>query len=382
MKNVGIIGCGNILETYLRAEKYFNNISYVACADINFDIAKKTADQYQLQHLTVDEILLNDEIDIILNLTIPQAHYEVSKKSLLAGKHVYSEKPMSVKYADAKELLEIANKNNLYFGNAPDTFLGGGGQLSRQLIDENYFGKILTGNFIFAFPGVQDFHPNPESWFQEGGGPVIDMGPYFFTTLVNLLGPVKNIYSRGSKFSNTRQYMAEPKKGKKFEVTVPTSYMVNMEFQNQTLIQGFLSFDVQNHKRNHIELYGTNGSIVVPDPNMFGGPVLTSKLLGSEWLSNSVERMHLGKTNIKNHSGRSNEANEQANYRGIGLADMIDAIENNRKHRCNGDLALHVVDIIESTIISSDKKNEISLRSSCERPELFENIEIENLLKK
>ena len=176
--------------------------------------------------------------------------------------------------------------------------------------------------------------------------------------------------------------MVEPKKGKKFEVTVPTSYMVNMEFQNQTLIQGFLSFDVQNHKRNHIELYGTNGSIVVPDPNMFGGPVLTSKLLGSEWVSNSVERMHLGKTNIKNHSGRSNEANEQANYRGIGLADMIDAIENNRKHRCNGDLALHVVDIIESTIISSDKKNEVCLRSSCERPELFENIEIENLLKK
>ena len=382
MKNIGVIGCGNILETYLRSQEYFNNINFVSCSDINMDLAIRTASEYNLKAQTVEELLSDNSIDIVLNITIPQAHFEVSKKILESGKHVYSEKPMSVKYEQASELLKISKENNLYFGNAPDTFLGGGGQLAREIIDSNELGEILTGNFIFAFPGVQDFHPNPESWFQEGGGPVIDMGPYFFTTLVNLLGPVKNVYSRASKFSNTRQYMVEPKKGKKFEVTVPTSYMVNMEFQNQTLIQGFLSFDVQNHKRNHIELYGTNGSIVVPDPNMFGGPVLTSKLLGSEWVSNSVERMHLGKTNIKNHSGRSNEANEQANYRGIGLADMIDAIENNRKHRCNGDLALHVVDIIESTIISSDKKNEISLRSSCERPELFKNIEIENLLKK
>ncbi len=382
MKNVGIIGCGNILETYLRAEKYFKNINYIACADIDLELAKKTAEQYQLQAYSVDKILLNEDIDIILNITIPQAHYEVSKKSLLAGKHVYSEKPMSVKYDEAKELLEISNKNNLYFGNAPDTFLGGGGQLSRKFIDENYFGKILTGNFIFAFPGVQDFHPNPVSWFQKGGGPVIDMGPYFFTTLVNILGPVKNVYSKGSKFSNKRKYMVGPNKGKEFEVEVPTSYMINMEFQNQTNIQGFLSFDVQNHNRNHIELYGTNGSIIVPDPNMFGGPVITSNLLGSKWVSNSVEEMHLGKTNIKNHSGRSNEADKQANYRGIGLADMIDAIENKRMHRCNGILALHVIDIIESIIISSDKKTEIKLRSTCQRPNPFDDIEIGKLLKK
>ena len=382
MKNVGVIGCGNILETYLRAEKYFNNINYVACADINLDIAKKTAEKYNLEAYSVDNILLNEDIDVILNITIPQAHYEVSKKSLLAGKHIYSEKPMSVKYDDARDLLEIANEKNLYFGNAPDTFLGGGGQLSRKFIDENYFGKILTGNFIFAFPGVQDFHPNPESWFQEGGGPVIDMGPYFFTTLVNLLGPVKNVYAKGTKFSNKRQYMVGSKKGKDFEVEVPTSYMINMEFLNQTIIQGFISFDVQNHNRNHIELYGTNGSIIVPDPNMFGGPVVTSKQLGSDWVSNSVEEMYLGKTNIKNHSGRSNEANEQANYRGIGLADMIYSIENKKQHRCNGNLALHVIDIIESSIISSYKKTEINLRSSCERPRPLENIEIEKLIQK
>ena len=186
---------------------------------------------------------------------------------------------MSVKYSDAKNLLNLASKKKLYFGNAPDTFLGGGGQLARKIIDNNDIGQILTGNFIFAFPGVQDFHPNPESWFQEGGGPVIDMGPYFFTTLVNLLGPAKSVTGRGMKFFGNREYKAGPKKGNMFSVDIPTSYMLNIEFHNKAMIQGFISFDVLNHKRNHMELYGTNGSIVVPDPNMFGGPVSILSLI-------------------------------------------------------------------------------------------------------
>ena len=289
---------------------------------------------------------------------------------------------MSVNYEEAKELLKISKDKKLYFGNAPDTFLGGGGQLSRNIIDKGTVGKILAGNFIFAFPGVQDFHPNPESWFQIGGGPVIDMGPYFFTTLVNLLGPVKNVRARGSKFFDIRKYKVGPKKNKTFKVETPTSYMINMEFQNNTIIEGFISFDVQNHRRNHIELYGTKGSIIVPDPNMFGGPVSVSKELGSDWLDHSVENMSLGKINIKNHSGRSNEANEQANYRGIGLSEMIDSIEKNKLHRCNGNLALHVLDIIECSMISSDKKIEIDLRSSCNRPMPLNDKEIEGLIKK
>ena len=191
MKNIGLVGCGNIAETYLRSQEYFNNINFIACADINEDIAKKCAKENNIQPLSVEEILKSEDVDIILNLTIPQAHYEVSKKVLESKKHVYSEKPMSIKFSEAKELLDLANKNKLYIGNAPDTFLGGGGQLARQKIDEGKVGKVLTGNFIFAFPGVETFHPNPESWFGVGGGPVIDMGPYFFTTLINLLGPVK-----------------------------------------------------------------------------------------------------------------------------------------------------------------------------------------------
>ena len=381
MKNIGLIGCGNIAETYFRAQDYFNNINFIACADKLSEAANKCAEEYKIKSFSVEQILNDDDVDIILNLTIPQAHFEVSKLALEAGKHVYSEKPMSIKYDEAKELLEIANKKNLYFGNAPDTFLGGGGQTSRQFVDKGKIGKILTGNFIFAFPGVQEFHPNPESWFESGGGPVIDMGPYFFTTLVNLLGPAKNVRARGKKFSSKREYLVGPKKGETFNVEISTSVMFDIEFVNKTIIQGFISFDVQNHMRNHIELYGSHGSIIVPDPNMFGGPVIISKELGSDWVNHSVEDKVLGKTNIINHSGRSNEAPKQSNYRGVGLSEMIYSIENKIEHRCNGELALHVLDIIESVILSSDMKEEVNLRSTCKKPKFFDDVEIKRLLK-
>ena len=381
MKNIGLIGCGNIAETYFRAQDYFNNIKFIACADKFPEVSKKCADQYNIKSLTVDEIIHDTNVDVILNLTIPQAHFEISKLALEAGKHVYSEKPMSIKYDEANELVNLAKDNNLYIGNAPDTFLGGGGQVARKFVDDGDIGKVLTGNFIFAFPGVQEFHPNPESWFQSGGGPVIDMGPYFFTTLVNLLGPVKNVRSRGKKFADQREYLVGPKKGKSFNVDISTSVMLDIEFANEAIVQGFISFDVQNHARNHMELYGTKGSIVVPDPNMFGGPVLLSRELGSEWQEFSVEDKYLGKTNIINHSGRSNEAPKQSNYRGVGLSEMIYSIENNIQHRCNGNLALHVLDIIESTIIASETKKEVSLRSTCEQPKPLSEEQIKLLIK-
>ena len=381
MKNIGVIGCGNIAETYFKSQNYFNNINFIACADIKQRSADNCAKQNNIKSMSVDDLLNNDDIDVILNLTIPQAHYEISVRALSAGKHVYSEKPMAIKLSDAKKIIELANKKKLYFGNAPDTFLGGGGQLSRKLVDDETIGDILTGNFIFAFSGVQTFHPNPESWFQVGGGPVIDMGPYFFTTLVNLLGPAKNVRARGVKFSSKRTIEIGPKAGREFSIDIPTSCMMDIEFHNGSIIQGFLSFDVQNHARNHMELYGSKGSIVVPDPNMFGGPVLISKELGSEWKEFSVEQMHLGKTNIVNHSGRSNEAPRQSNYRGIGLSEMIYALEKNEPHRCSGELALHVLDIIDTVINAAKKNEEVEIQSTCKRPKPFSEKEIELLLK-
>ena len=207
------------------------------------------------------------------------------------------------------------------------------------------------------------------------------MGPYFFTTLVNLLGPVKNVRARGKKFADQREYLVGPKKGKSFNVDISTSVMLDIEFANEAIVQGFISFDVQNHARNHMELYGTKGSLVVPDPNMFGGPVLLSRELGSKWQEFSVEDKYLGKTNIINHSGRSNEAPKQSNYRGVGLSEMIYSIENNIQHRCNGNLALHVLDIIESTIIASETKKEVSLRSTCEQPKPLLEEQIKLLIK-
>ena len=381
MFKVGLIGCGHISETYFRSQNYFNNINIVACADINVDAAKKCAQEYNIDLKNVDDLLASKEIDIVLNLTTPQAHYETIKKTLLSGKHSYCEKPLSIKFEQGKELFNIANEKNLYLGNAPDTFLGGGGQLTRQLIDSREVGDIKLGNFIFAFPGVQPWHPNPEPWFLEGGGPVIDMGPYFYTMLVNLLGPAKKIRAQATMVNEYREIGSGPKKGLKFKVEIPTSYMVSIEFISDAIIQGFISFDVINHQRNHMELYGTNGSIIVPDPNMFGGPIFTSFTEGGEWKEYSTENMRLGKINIKNHSGRSNEAPTNANYRGIGLSEMIDCIEKNSQHRCNGELALHVLDMIDSTIKAAQTSTLQSMRTICEQPRYFSEDEISKLMK-
>tara|TARA_B100001029_G_scaffold143924_1_gene123828 strand:+ start:285 stop:911 length:627 start_codon:yes stop_codon:yes gene_type:complete len=192
---VGLIGCGHIAETYFRAHKYFNNFKIIKCADINHLAAKKCALIYKIQALSVKDLLKDKEIEIILNLTVPKSHYEVSKKALLHNKHVYTEKPMAISIEHGKKLLRIAKKKKLYIGNAPDTFLGGGNQKSKELLENNFIGKINLGNIIFAYPGVQSYHPNPEPWFaKKEGGPVIDMGPYYLTALVNLLGPAKQVW--------------------------------------------------------------------------------------------------------------------------------------------------------------------------------------------
>jgi len=381
MLKVGLVGCGHIAETYFRSQKYFNNIEIISCADINAEASKKCAQEYNIEAQEVDDLLVDKKINIVLNLTTPQAHYEIIKKTLLAGKHSYCEKPLSTNYDHGVELLQLANDNNLYIGNAPDTFLGGGAQLARQLIDQNKIGDIKLGAINFAFPGVQSFHPEPESWFKKGGGPVIDMGPYYFTALVNLLGPAKCVRATATKVYDYRTIATGPKKGDKFEVEIPTSIIGSIEFKNSAVIQFFLSFDVINHQRNHIELYGTKGSMIVPDPNMFGGSVFSSCTERGEWKEYSSSNMLIGKTNIFNKSVRSNEQPEVANYRGVGLSEMIDAIENKRTNRCNGELSLHVLDMIDSTINAAINGVEQNLRTNCERPMVFSENEIKQLMK-
>ena len=379
---VGLIGCGHISETYFRAEKYFNNIKIVKCADINLNNALKCAKTYKIQAVTVNELLKDKEVEIILNLTIPKAHYQVAKQALVNGKHVYSEKPLAINFNDGKDLLKIAKKKKLYIGNAPDTFLGGGIQKSKELVDKKIIGKINLGNAIFAFPGVQSYHPNPEPWFaKKEGGPVIDMGPYYLTALVNLLGPAKQVW--GSLMWNKKRRIIGigPRKGKSIKVLCPTTYLGTIFFKNETIIRFTLSFDVIAHHRNHIELYGDKGSILVPDPNMFGGSVFTCKKLGGDWKEHKTNKMPLGRINIRQKSLRANEASINANYRGVGLAEMAYCIKNKKKHRCNGELSLHVLDIIKSIMYAAKIGKRINIKTSCKIPKLFSNKEVNKILK-
>ena len=323
----------------------------------------------------------NKEIEIILNLTIPSAHFEISKKALMNNKHFYAEKPMAINFKDGQKLLELSKKNNLYVGNAPDTFLGGGIQKARELIDNGIVGNIKLGNAIFAFPGVQSYHPNPEPWFADKeGGPVIDMGPYYFTALVNLLGPAKQVQGRCLKVFKQREIGIGPKKGKTFKVETPTTYLATIQFENDCIIQITLSFDVVSHQRNHIELYGEKGSIIVPDPNMFGGSAFVSVTAGGNWGEHKTHNMPLGKINIKSQSARANESATNANYRGVGLSEMAYSIEHNLINRCNAELSLHILDIIESTMRASQTGEPQEIRTTCKKPKPFNLDQIKKIL--
>ena len=378
---VGLIGCGHIAETYFRAQKYFNNIKIIKCADINLEAAKHCAKIYNIEAVSVEEILEDEEIEIILNLTIPKAHYEIAKKSLEAGKHTYSEKPLTIDFNEGKKLLELSKQKKLYIGCAPDTFLGSGIQKTKELIDSDLIGEVKLGNAIFAFPGVQSYHPNPESWFDtKGGGPAIDMGPYYFTALVNLLGPAKNVQGRSLKMFNEREIGIGSKKGKKFKVNCPTSYLATIEFDNNSIIQLTLSFDVAAHQRNHIELYGTKGSAIVPDPNMFGGSCHIFTSSGDKWNEYKTDKMNLGKINITSQSSRANESALNANYRGVGLSEMAYSIEHNSVHRCSGELSLHVLDMIVSTMNSCLTLSSQDIKTTCKKPDYFSEEEIQKLL--
>ena len=379
---IGLIGCGHIAETYFRAEKYFNNIKIIKCADINEKASKRCALNFGIKSVTVNELLKDKEIEIILNLTIPKAHYQISKKALINGKHVYSEKPLAINLNDGKKLLKISKKKKLYLGNAPDTFLGGGIQKSKELVEKNIIGNVKLGNAVFAFPGIQSYHPNPEPWFtKKEGGPVIDMGPYYITALVNLLGPAKKVTGTIIQGQKYRTIGIGPKKGKKFKVECPTTYLSTITFKNNSVIRLTLSFDVIAHQRNHIELYGEKGSMIVPDPNMFGGSVLTCNKLGDNWKEFKTTKMPLGRINIRTQSSRANETPTNANYRGVGLSEMAYSIENKRKHLCSGEISLHVLDIITSIMKAARSGKTQYIKTFCAKPKKFSKLDIKKLLK-
>ena len=372
---VGIIGCGNISETYFECQNLFNNFNVVACADINIEAAKNSAEKYNVKAFSVDDILVNDDIELIINLTIPAAHKEIIIKSLNAGKHCFSEKPLAMNFNEGLEISELASSKNLYVGCAPDTFLGAAGQKARSLIDDNKIGDVVLGTFNIMSHGMEHWHPNPDFFFKPGAGPVFDLGVYYITQLVNLIGPIKSISSLSGTATPDRIITSEPRNGEKIKVETPTTLMGTLEFHNNAKIQFFCSWDVWKHKHSTIELYGLEGSMIVPDPNFFSGDILMSHK-EEDWQIINNDKMLLGIPNKTDNNG-----SKIANYRGIGLSDMINAISYQRQARCSLDLAVHVLEAMEGIIKSSDERVIYNMKTKPKQPDFLDDSEVVKLKK-
>ena len=347
---VGLIGCGNISDAYLRNAKVFPNLQFVACADIRENAAGEKAEKYGLRHLSVTDLLADPGIEIVLNLTTPQSHTEVDRMALEAGKHIYSEKPFGLDAEAGKEILKLAEKKNLRTGCAPDTFLGGGHQTCRKLIDDGLIGRVVAGTAFMLCHGHESWHPAPAFYYLKGGGPLFDMGPYYITALVNLLGPVKKVVAVNTRSTDCRKGI-RVNEGKTFPVEVDTHIAAVLEFVSGAVITLITSFDVWKHSGySNIELYGTEGALHVPDPNTFNGEIRFFKAgLTSNWAT------------------AENPFIYNDNMRGIGLADMAKGIEENRPHRCSGTLAYHVLDVMCSIIRAGKEDRAVAIESTCGR---------------
>ena len=372
---VGIIGCGNISETYFNCQKIFNNFEIIACADINTEFANESAEKFNIKAQSVDDILSNKDIDLIINLTIPSAHKEIIINSLKVGKHCFSEKPLAINFNDGLQIQKISKEKSITIGCAPDTFLGATGQKARTLIDNNEIGKVVLGTFNIMSHGMEDWHPNPDFFFKPGAGPVFDLGVYYLTQLINLNGSINSVFATSGTASKERIITSQPRKGEKIIVETPTTLMGVLNFNNGSKIQFFCSWDVWSHTHSNIELYGLEGSMILPDPNFFSGDIKVSKK-NNNWIKINNDKMLLGIPNLSDIGG-----SKVANYRGIGLSEMVDAITNNRQPRCSLDLALHTLEVMEGIIKSSETNKIINMTTKTEKPQILDENKIQSLKK-
>jgi len=358
---VGIIGCGNISTTYFKFLPLFKGVEVRACADLDRGAAEARGKEYGVRADTVDDLLEADDIDIVVNLTIPDAHWPVSKEILSAGKHVYSEKPLVLTLEDGKAMQKLASEKGLKVGSAPDTFMGGAHQRARRAIDEGRVGKITSGTCHVMSHGMEQWHPNPDFFFLPGGGPILDLGPYYIANLVNLVGPVKRVAALTSMATPTRTISSQPRAGEQIPVKTPTNIHALLEFENGATITLSASWDVWAHRHENMELYGTEGSLYVPDPNFFGGVVV---LTGSDGKAETLaEDGHpFGIANEEHGDGM------KANYRAAGLADMAQALVEGRDYRCSLDRALHAVDVMTSILKSGETGSFVDIETPCSRP--------------
>ncbi|HEX6291918.1 MAG TPA: Gfo/Idh/MocA family oxidoreductase [Herpetosiphonaceae bacterium] len=349
---VGIVGCGNISDIYLRNCTRFPNLRVLACADLVAERAAAQAQKYGVpKACSVEELIADSAIELVINLTVPQAHGPIGIAALEAGKSVYNEKPLAIDRESAARMLDLARTKGLLVGGAPDTFLGGGLQTCRRLLDEGAIGKPVAAHAFMQYRGPESWHPNPDFFYQPGAGPLFDMGPYYLTALTSLIGPVRRVTGSARISFPERVITSQPHHGTMIKVNTPTHIAAVLDFADGPVATLVTSFDVLPGRIGGMEIFGTEGTMILPDPNTFGGPVLLHRPGTEGWPEQTILHGHT------------------ENSRGIGVVDMADALRTGRRQRAHGEMAYHVLDIMHAIHEASEQNRHIELSSTMQRPD-------------
>lgn len=358
---IGLIGCGNISATYLKFASLFKGLDIRSVADLNMDAAQARGAEFGVTAQSVADLLANGSVDVVINLTIPEAHFAVSRSILQAGKHVYSEKPLVLTLEQGAQLRDLAAAKRLALCCAPDTFLGGSAQQARALIDAGALGMITAGSVAVQDHGPEGWHPNPEFFYAPGAGPMMDMGPYYIAGLINLIGPVRRVGALTSSATPTRVIGSGAREGQEIAVKTPSNIRALLEFHSGATMGFDASWDVWSHRRSHFEVYGTEGTLYLPDPNFFGGAL---QMAGRDGVVRAVEPW-------AHPFGLHNDVSDLepvANYRTAGLADMVAALLEGREARCSLERGLHAVEVMTACLKSGETGEFVTLTTSCTRP--------------
>lgn len=353
---IGIMGCGKICDIYITNFQGMHSdlVEVTAISSRHLERSQAVADRYGIPYaLEPDEFYASDKFDIILNLTVPLAHYEVCRRGLEAGKHVYTEKPLGLTVEESKELIRLAGEKGLYLGGAPDTFLGAGIQTARDAIESGLIGKPVGFTAFMMCHGWEIFHPNPDFYYAKGGGPMYDMGPYYLTALINLLGPVEAVSGMNSNPITHREVVIGPRKGEVLPIEMPTHVAGTMKFRNGAIGSIITTFDVWPVDLPHLVIFGTKGSMIVHNPDFFSGEIRVLDGETQEWSTLPFVNKYT------------------ENSRGLGVRDMCLAIAEGREMRASGAMMGHVLEIMEGFHVSAETRSEIAIHSDFVRPEVF-----------
>lgn len=350
---VGVVGCGVISSVYQKVAAEFASLEILACSDINPAASKAfaEADPSGLTRAVPFEELLGDpRVDVVVNLTVPAAHAGVTRAALEAGKAVYSEKPLATAPEEGAELVRLAAKKGVLLGCAPDTFLGAGLQTCRLALDEGLIGEPVAAVALIGRHGPEEWHPNPAFFYEPGAGPLFDLGPYYLTATVALLGPIASVCGVARISTPERRIRAGARAGEVLQVSTPTHVTGTLELVCGVPVTFLTSFDVWADHLPKFEIYGTEGTLSVPDPNTFGGPVELWDATSRQWRSLELVNAY------------------SDNSRGLGLADLARARQTGRAPRASGQLAFHVLDAMAALLQAGEQGRVVRLESSAERP--------------